>query len=451
MANKAENKKGRKLVIGYLFLLTLSGPVKNLMRNVKVLGHAVVCGQDQVKLALHDLIHSFKEPLHVIKDAINKMLPLIENVMENVKEKVVNIKDHVIEIVDNIQTSFIWLENVFNFCNEKLGTPFEKCLKLVETSEIRCRKSLTTPSTFCDSTVLAKMFCYSFKTFDGFCKAFTLSDDSLKLILKNVEVFFANIEEMFYVSVQVHHQFDFNTNSSKATHVIVSEIFEDLHERTEIVFNVFGCIEAFMSFFFLWILIKLISHEYRKIFEKSIFLFATSIHVCGILFADYSLFWLLSVIQYYGNQSKDFETEDDLFWISVIGDGVIAEMCQDLVMIFKPLMKSFDLQLKVCLPIPYRPNFSEYAKIGLLVISSWIFLIVEPYAMRLKCVIMSDQYPEKTAERTVWLYYHILRKRTTFFGFIKKQMKQDRNSHAKYRKETCFEIFKAKFDQYVDN
>lgn len=59
--------------------------------------------------------------------------------------------------------------------------------------------------------------------------------------------------------------------------------------------------------------IKLVRHEWRHIFSSSIFLLFSSMHLSGILIADYSIFWILTMIRflYYGNQSDDIESEGD--------------------------------------------------------------------------------------------------------------------------------------------
>lgn len=57
--------------------------------------------------------------------------------------------------------------------------------------------------------------------------------------------------------------------------------------------------------------LKLVRHEYRLVFEKSVFLLASTLHLCGILLSDYALFWLLSLIQFYGNYSAGIEIEGD--------------------------------------------------------------------------------------------------------------------------------------------
>lgn len=49
--------------------------------------------------------------------------------------------------------------------------------------------------------------------------------------------------------------------------------------------------------------------EWRHIFSSSVFLIFSTLHICGILLADYSLYWLLSMIHFYGNQENGIENE----------------------------------------------------------------------------------------------------------------------------------------------
>lgn len=53
--------------------------------------------------------------------------------------------------------------------------------------------------------------------------------------------------------------------------------------------------------------LKLVKHDYKMLFGKSLFLLLTTLHVLGILMADYSLFWFLSIVQFHGNQIEDVE------------------------------------------------------------------------------------------------------------------------------------------------
>lgn len=61
--------------------------------------------------------------------------------------------------------------------------------------------------------------------------------------------------------------------------------------------------------------LKLVNHEYRIVIDKSVFLLFSTLHVCGVLLADYSLFWLMSIIEYHGHRGIDSGSQGESCWI----------------------------------------------------------------------------------------------------------------------------------------
>lgn len=61
------------------------------------------------------------------------------------------------------------------------------------------------------------------------------------------------VENMFFVSVKAQEHFDFETNRSKEFRVVYADIMADIHTRIDLTFNLFSFVEAFLSFFMLWI------------------------------------------------------------------------------------------------------------------------------------------------------------------------------------------------------
>lgn len=58
--------------------------------------------------------------------------------------------------------------------------------------------------------------------------------------------------------------------------------------------------------------IKLVTHEIRRMLSSTVFLFFSTMHLCLILIGDYSLFWVMTVIRFYGSRyraSSDIESE----------------------------------------------------------------------------------------------------------------------------------------------
>lgn len=92
------SKRGRTAIVAYTFFIALNGPAANLMKNFHVMSDCMACGQDQLKLAMYDLVHAVKEPYYTIKEAVEKIIPLIKNAMEKIKQTAVELKDRIVGI-----------------------------------------------------------------------------------------------------------------------------------------------------------------------------------------------------------------------------------------------------------------------------------------------------------------------------------------------------------------
>lgn len=141
----------------------------------------------------------------------------------------------------------------------------------------------------------------------------------------------------------------------------------------------------------------------------------------------------------------------DILTVNVRGEGVVAELCQDLVGVLQPLVKIVNVDATPCLPIPNPPNFEKYKLISALIIASWIILILEPFSLRCRSMIMSHYYPERANDRAIWLYQNIATRRITFLKFARQNVYKkfscgSNEDHFKTR--TCMDIFRAKFDKF---
>lgn len=60
----------------------------------------------------------------------------------------------------------------------------------------------------------------------------------------------------------------------------------------------------------------------------------------------------------------------------------------------------------------------------ILIVICWILAIGEPYGLRLRQSVMSLYHPDRSRQRTVWLYNHILRSRGGFLKFMRRQLRR---------------------------
>lgn len=137
----------------------------------------------------------------------------------------------------------------------------------------------------------------------------------------------------------------------------------------------------------------------------------------------------------------------DMFSIKVSGQGIFVEILQDFIKLLHPLLKNFNVDFNVCLPNPIHPDFNGYAKIGFLTVLCWFLLILEPIGSRLQFKVMEMNYPERSLERTVWLYHYILRKRMSFIKLVMREARWNTTGDGVEEHMTCAEYFKAKLDR----
>lgn len=72
------------------------------------------------------------------------------------------------------------------------------------------------------------------------------------------EKFVKNIEEVFYVSANFDHNFDFKTNASKSLRTVHAEIVHEIKEKYGNVFKMMDFAGVFASFFFIWMFLKFV-------------------------------------------------------------------------------------------------------------------------------------------------------------------------------------------------
>lgn len=166
--------------------------------------------------------------------------------------------------------------------------------------------------------------------------------------------------------------------------------------------------------------------------RSMLFLFITTVQIFCICFADYSFYWVLAMITYYGSQTANIEGElptvnsgmlltwhflfhstvDPYIAVDVEGDGYVSDMLRGIVDAFEPFSQKYSIDATPCLPRPRRPNFRRYLEIGGCCLLAWIFLFCEPYGLRLRHIVMRLYYPAEARQRAAWLYNEILMKRS---------------------------------------
>lgn len=498
------SKRGRALLMAYIFVITLSGPMKNATRNTEVLSASLTCGQEQLKSAFREIVDIIKRPFVAIKHAVKHILKSIERVLVKVRKIMLRIKYLLKKILKTIRNAFKWLANIVNVCNRRVGTPYQRCRLTFEVAIDDCRIKLGWFEPLCNITYLAKTICYSVKFLDYMCVLVDFVSDSIVgVVLDRMEMFSEEIHKIFYVSIKFQHKFHFETNTSKTLTEIKHDIMADVRERSQTFLMVVSWIQFVAGLFFLWMIAKVmhyrsrfltdnrfdnfyLNREFYAINERRIamgkesalpltwmeqrkfipltscrlikserirvarsvaFLTISTVQILCMLLLDYSLHWLLALIQYYGRKHAGLETKP-LMNVSVSGHGMIADLYKNIIEVFKPFEHQYYIDPTPCLPNPFPPNFDIYFKICFYLFLSWTLAIFQPYGLRLRQIIMNRFYPSAARIRAAWLCNHLIRRRESFVKFARRRARRKFFKDTSVEYVSCLNYLRAKFNHF---
>ncbi|XP_014607665.1 PREDICTED: uncharacterized protein LOC106788694 [Polistes canadensis] len=475
------SKRGRQALIAYAFILTLTGPGKNVLRNISVLTESLVCGQEQLKEAVKSVLDIIKEPFYALKEAIMKVTKAVRIIVSRIKQTFIAIKRLVLSIIKVITAVFQWLGSVVNICNKRLGTPYERCQKVFEGAVADCRAKLGPIfGGICDLTYIVSVLCWIVKPLDFICMLVSyVADAIVGAVKKKIRKFTRHMKTMFYVKVKFSHSFHFVTNKTKSIHEIATDISTEIKSRRErfiAIFDWVNCLTAFFIFFMLlrvlhyrykWLTserfdnryitndirtidlirarqdketilplnprernryvsmtsIRLIKIERIKLAKSVIFLCLSTMKICMHIVTDYSLYWILSLIRYHGRIDTQIDQPNSV-GVYVSGTGFLAELYRSIVKAFTPHIKDIEISSVPCLPDPIPPNYDGYIRILSLIFFCWIMTIFEPYSLRLRQLVMCQYHPDRAKQRAAWLYNHIMRSRGSFVKYARRQLRR---------------------------
>lgn len=85
MVPQVLSKRGRAATVAYVFVLAINGPARNTIANIDVLGKALSCSQDRLKLAIHGALQAVKVPFLALKRAVGVTLTEVERAFMKVQ------------------------------------------------------------------------------------------------------------------------------------------------------------------------------------------------------------------------------------------------------------------------------------------------------------------------------------------------------------------------------
>uniref|UniRef100_A0A182RC35 DC_STAMP domain-containing protein n=1 Tax=Anopheles funestus TaxID=62324 RepID=A0A182RC35_ANOFN len=503
------SKRGRAALIGYIFLLTVTGPTANTMHNVEVLGETLSCTQQQLKMAIRDTIGALKVPFLAMKQIIDELLKTVEQSFMKVQRTMMEMLKLVKRILHSIKSAYEWLRDIVSVCNDKLGSPSERCMQALDQTIEACKEEMGNMDFLCEVTQVGKTICYGAKMVDYFCELIDfISDAVIEEIEQGIQNLMQNLEKLFRVKVEYDHTFDFATNASKTFAEVGAEIRQEIVDRTLPLRRTFNFLGMVTSGFFVCIVLRAIryrkrylrkdhfdnnfltedfynienrrlelnietvfpltrkeSHRYVpltsfhltwkerfRIAKSLTFLVISTVQICGQLAADYALYWLLTLIKHFMHEGSNRMKGSSASavpspLVGVSGEGIIADTLRDIVRSFEPIINGTAIDPSQCIPDASAPRFGRYGQIGTLLVICWCFAFIEPYGLRVRQLVMRRYYPARARARAIWLYNDILLKRVHLLKVLRMHLTgaKDRNQRASVN---WMDVVRAKTNRY---
>ncbi|CAH1790156.1 unnamed protein product [Owenia fusiformis] len=476
------SSKGRALLLTYVFVLVMTGPVQNFTHNVRIMSESSTCGQEVAYNLTKEVVKESLSPVHGIIDAIRNVIQGMMNLAEALRKAFLAVVQVFAEVGAAIKRVFAWIGAQVNVCNEAMGEPYAKCTESFDSAYTDCKEKLGVFDFLCEIP----------KAFRGICNIARIGE-LLCHIMKTVKKFFVDevggrinkavhdVYEMFYVNVTLVYHYNLTTEQTKSFTDIRDDILAEVRSRTDTMMKVLNIANTAMAFMILWLFVKAILYrkkyltqdkfdnfyltfnlrdiderreemeketilplkgrekwtyiktwsvfmakpEKRKLVKGIIMLIGSSMHVMFYMFCDYGLYHILWLIQNHTRMLTEQPIPGRLR-MHVDGKGVLADMYRELITTFDPMSKDTTerLEAKGCLPNASAPDYKLYQLISSILSLCFVLVIVEAYGLRLRHVIAGCYFPQREKQRAVWLYNHILRCRGGLLFFIRRQLRR---------------------------
>ncbi|XP_058122997.1 DC-STAMP domain-containing protein 2-like [Anopheles ziemanni] len=502
------SKRGRAALIGYIFLLTVTGPTENTMRNVEVLGGTLSCTQEQLKTAIHDTLTALKVPFLAMKQIVGELLQTVERSFMKVQQTLMEVLKLTKRILRSIKAAYDWLRDVVSVCNDKMGTPSDRCLQFLERTIDACMEEMGSMDFLCEVTQVGKTLCYGAKMVDYFCELIDfVSDAIVDEIEQGIQRLIENMKDLFRVRVEYEHGFDFSTNASKSFAEVVGEIKEEIAERSLPLRRTFNIIGVLTSGFFVCILLRTIRYRDRylrkddfdnkfltedfyaidarrvalniatvfpltrkernryiplisyhltwnerwRILKSVSFMLLSTIQIGGLVFADYALYWSLTLIKHFMREESEHPNNSSHMVplaVGISGEGILADTLRDIVRSFDPIANGTAIDPSRCIPEASAPRFERYWQILLLLVLCWLFAVLEPYGLRVRQIVMRRYYPYRARARALWLYGDMMLKRESLWKVLRRQLSGSRNQPHRHGGAAWWNVLRAKTNHF---
>ncbi|KAJ3598000.1 hypothetical protein NHX12_001515 [Muraenolepis orangiensis] len=319
--------KGRNVLVFFIMILLLSGPLQNILQNFERAADSLVCGAELAQNQTKQVMQRSASPLMPVLDSIREMTTNARGVTGRVNHFIQALTDNTRHIARTLRNVLHFLVDIGDVCNDKMGRPYRKCTRLFDEARDECVELLGIFNFLCDIVDGFRPLCGLSRAGQLFCVIPSYVGQHLRKHLSAPAVAaFQRMKQEFEFSVTADVTFDLDANSSLSLQQASQNIMEE------------------------------VSREIRR--------FQGWAPGALLLLIDLLVFWSLHLLQDL-IQGDVVARPPVLVSVEVTGEGYAADIFKDVVAAFNVLQTgNITVLSRACLMEPSAPSYSTYLLIA---------------------------------------------------------------------------------------
>ncbi|KAJ7307337.1 hypothetical protein JRQ81_009347 [Phrynocephalus forsythii] len=474
------SREGKMMLMFMAFCLAMEGPFMNIIRNFTRSAEAVSCGAE---LALNQTVEMMQRAREPLLNALKKIKDIAQKakvVGDRVRKLFRSVMDSVRHVAHCLRNVWYWLLNLGKICNEEMGAPYRKCVRIFENAKDQCQRAVPLFYYLCYIVLLFKYLCGLANVLLVFCVIPQYIVPFLRRrVAEPIVDLLDRVRAEFEFNLTTVHRYEVNINASRSLSQVAFDLMEEVSARlqpaqeavgffgyTSTLVMLFMYIKALLyrkhylnedSFDNIYIteaflemdamrrktqrlsVLPLSAKESTKYIRPASFTLPRKeqlryalalISICRqlilvtlLIVADFSVFWLLDLVRYHLH-GEIVARAPVAMSVDVHGSGYTGEVYRDMVSAFDVLQQgNISVLSRQCRLRPSEPDYNSYIIISLMYGSCFFIAIFGTYIQRLQRAVCAWYYPSRERERICYLYNTILTRRTSLAQAVLKAVR----------------------------
>ncbi|XP_072840099.2 DC-STAMP domain-containing protein 2 [Pogona vitticeps] len=475
------SKEGKMMLMFLAFGLAMEGPFVNIIRNFTRSAEAVSCGAELALNQTVEMLQRAREPLLNALKKIKEIAQKAKVVGDRVRKLFRSVMDSVRHVAHCLRNVWYWLLNLGEVCNEEMGAPYRKCVRIFENAKDQCQRVVPLFYYLCYIVLLFKYLCGLANVLLVFCVIPQYIVPFLRRrVAEPVVALLDRVRAEFEFNLTTVHRYEVNVNASKSLSQVAFDIMEEVSARLQPATEAVGLFGYTSTLVMLFMYIKALLYRKHYLHEDSFDnIYITTaflemdemrrknkrptvlplsarestkyirpvslsmphkeqlryalalISICRqlilvilLIAADFSVFWLLDLVRYHLH-GEIVARAPVTMNVGVNGTGYTGELYRDMVSAFEVLQQgNVSVLSRKCRLRPAEPDYNGYIIIGFMYGSCFFIAIFGTYIQRLQRVVCAWYYPSRERERICYLYNTILTRRTGLAQAVLKAVRE---------------------------